>query len=360
VLFLVAPITIRPVAWQSIPVEMPTLRVLRTRWIFQLRSKPSRQIRLSPGLQDAFAVKVNPASGLVYASYLGSASNDTGYAIGVDQAGAAYIAGGKSSANFPITSRAPQPGLQGASNCFIAKVNPAGTALSYATLLGGQSIDLCKGIAVDPSGNAFVSGVTSSANFPVVAALDSALSGSYDVFLAKLSPAGDRLLFSTYLGGESVDEGNATGIGSNGVVYLAGDTASSTFPISSSALQTHNKGGYDGFLCAVADDGSQILWATYLGGRGSDSANSLSVALDGRIIVAGYTASADFPTIGAIQTAFGGDFDAFVAVVEASGTALDFSTLRWRQRGRPSLWRGHAWNESTGLGRTDLVRFRLL
>jgi hypothetical protein len=216
---------------------------------------------------------------------------------------------------------------RGISNCFVAKLDPAGAALSYATFLGGQGIDLCRGISVDAGGDALVTGTTSSANFPVFAALQPALSGSYDAFLTRLNSAGDRLLFSTYLGGESTDEGNAITLDATGIVYVAGDTTSVMFPALFGAVQAQNRGSYDAFLCAIAADGSHLLWATYLGGSGSDSATSVSIASDGRLVIAGFTASQDFPTVSPIQNAFGGAFDAFVAVVEANGSALDFCSF---------------------------------
>jgi len=294
---------------------------------FPVTAGALQQSSPSPGLQHAFIVKVSSSGSLIYASYLGGASNDAGYAIAVDPSGAAYVAGSTSSPNFPVTLNAPQKLQRGISNCFVAKVDPSGASLLYATFLGGERNDLCRGIAVDGAGEAYVTGVTNSASFPLATPLDSALSGSSDAFLTKLSSAGNQLLFSTYLGGESVDEGNAVAVGPNGVVYIAGDTASSAFPVSPNALQPSNRGGYDAFLCAMAGDGSQLVWSTYLGGSGSDSADSVAVALDGRIVVAGYTASVNFPVVGAIQSAFGGAFDAFAAVVKSNGTALDFSTF---------------------------------
>ncbi|MBV9396671.1 MAG: SBBP repeat-containing protein [Bryobacterales bacterium] len=280
----------------------------------------------SPGLQDAFVAKVNAAGTLVYATYLGGSSNDAGYGIAVDQYGAAFVTGATSSQNFPVTYNAPQLVEAGISNCFIAKLDPGGATLTYATFLGGRGIDLCRGIALDGAGNAFVTGITNSSNFPVTGAINTALSGSSDAFLAKLSPAGDRWLFSTYIGGESVDEGNAVTIGPNGLVYVAGASTSSTFGVPN-ASQNQNRGSYDGFLCAIVPDGSQLLWARYIGGSGSDSATALSVAQDGRIVVAGFTGSADFPLVTPIQSTFGGLFDAFVSVVDANGSALDFSTF---------------------------------
>ena len=185
---------------------------------------------------------------------------------------------------------------------------------------------MCKGISVDSSGAAFVTGTTTSSTaFPVVNALKTSLSGASDAFVSKLSPAGDRFVFSTYLGGEGADDGNALRLDTAGLVYIGGDTASAGFPVTSGVAQGQFRGAYDGFVCVLTNDGSRIVWATYLGGSASESITDLFVGQDGRIVVAGYTASADFPTVQPLQGTFGGSFDAFVAVLGPSGTSLDFS-----------------------------------
>lgn len=282
---------------------------------------------MSPGLEDAFVVKLSPAGALLYATYLGGSSSDLGYAIAIDPSGAAYVAGSTNSMNFPVTGSAAQRTFRGGfSDCFVAKLDPSGAALSYSTYLGGENIDVCKGIAVDASGAAFVTGTTLSTLFPVTAALKQTLSGASDAFLTKLSPAGDRFLFSTYLGGEGADDGNVVRVDKTGAVYIAGDTSSTAFPVTPGALQRQYNGGYDGFVCGVANDGSQIVFATYLGGSGADVINDLFVGQDGRIVVAGYTSSVDFPVVQSFQSSFGGTFDAFVAVLGANGGTLDFAS----------------------------------
>jgi hypothetical protein len=280
----------------------------------------------SPGLEDAFVVKLSPAGALLYATYLGGSSSDLGYAIAIDPSGAAYVAGSTNSTNFPVTGSAPQRTLRGGSDCFVAKLDPSGATLSYSTYLGGESIDVCKGIAVDASGAAFVTGTTISTSFPVTGALQPTLSGWSDAFLTKISPAGDRFLFSTYLGGEGADDGNVVRVDSAGTVYVAGDTASTGFPVTAGALQRVSGGGYDGFVCGVANDGSRIVFATYLGGSGADVINDLFVGQDGRIVVAGFTSSGDFPVVQSFQHSPGGSFDAFVAVLGVNGTTLDFAS----------------------------------
>jgi len=283
----------------------------------------------SIGFQDAFVAKLSPTGALIYSTYLGGSSTDTGAAIAVDQTGAAYVTGLTNSVNFPVTSGAPQGSFGGGgSDCFVAKLNSAGSALSYSTYLGGNNLDECSGIAIDATEAAFVTGTTSSGNFPVAAALQPTQGSSFspDAFLTKLSPAGTSFLFSTYLGGEGVDNGNAVQVDQTGNAYVGGSTNSILFPVTSGALQTQLLGTFNGFWCEVANDGSGILYATYLGGSGTDSITSLYVASDGRIVGAGFTTSVDFPTVSPIQPSFGGGFDGFVAVLSLNGTSLDFAS----------------------------------
>lgn len=293
---------------------------------FPITAGAFQRSSMSPGLEDAFVVKLNPAGAVLYATYLGGSASDLGYAIAIDPSGAAYVAGSTNSVNFPVTGSAPQRTFRGGSDCFVAKLDPSGATLSYSTYLGGESIDVCKGIAVDASGAAFVTGTTTSTSFPVTGALQPTLSGWSDAFLTKISPAGDRFLFSTYLGGEGADDGNVVRVDSAGVVYVGGDTSSIGFPVTSGGMQKLYHGGYDGFVCGVANDGSRIVFATYLGGSGADVINDLFVGQDGRIVAAGYTSSIDFPVVQSFQSSFGGSFDAFVAVLGAGGTTLDFAS----------------------------------
>jgi len=281
----------------------------------------------SPGQYDAFVVKISPAGSVLYSTYLGGSSSDAGYGIAIDATGAAYVGGSTSSMNFPVTGSAPQSRLGGSLNCFVAKLDPAGATLIYATYLGGENVDSCSSIAVDGTGAAFVTGTTSSTKFPTVAALDGTLAGPSDAFVTKLSPAGDCFLFSTYLGGEGADNGNVVRVDSAGNVYVAGDTMSAAFPVSAGVLQTQLKRSYDGFVLSVANNGSTVRFATYLGGTGTDSIRDLSLAADGGIIVTGYTASMDFPVMNAVQSSYGGGaYDTFVAVLSSNGSALSFST----------------------------------
>jgi len=281
----------------------------------------------SPGIEDAFVVKLSPALSLIYSTYLGGASSDRGSAIAVDGAGAAYVSGSTNSVNFPTTSGAFQQSFHGGlSDCFVAKLNAAGSALMYSTLLGGEGLDACTGVAVDSAEEVIVAGTTSSTLFPVQSAIQSVLSGTNNVFVTKLAQDGTHLLFSTYLGGTNSDEGSVVRLDANSNIYVAGATASADFPVSAGAYQTTLRGVYDAFLCKIAGDGSKILFSTLLGGSGSEFITDLFINGSGQAVVSGYTSSNDFPLQNAVQAAAGGGLDGFAAVFDASAATLTFST----------------------------------
>src|SRR5262249_43224668 len=156
---------------------------------------------------------------LSYSTYLGGKGYDRGTAIAVDGSGNAYVTGFTGSTNFP-TKGPIQSSSAGQSDVFVTKLNSTGTALVYSTYLGGSNNDLGYAIAVDSSGNAYVTGSTASANFPTRSPLQAGLTGSKDAFLLKLNPAGTALVYSTYLGGSGLDEAYSIAVGGSGNVYV--------------------------------------------------------------------------------------------------------------------------------------------
>src|SRR5204862_380915 len=172
------------------------------------------------------------------------------------------------------------------------------------------------GIAVDSAGNAYVTGRTASPDFPVVNALQASFrGGDYDAFVAKLSPDGGALLYSTYLGGAASDSGNGIASDPAGNVYVTGETASGTFP-TQNAFQASHGGSSDAFVVGLNASGSALVYGTYLGGAGSDRGNSLAVDPTGKIYVVGDTTSVNFPLLSALQGQNAGGKDAFVAELD--------------------------------------------
>ncbi|MBL8295564.1 MAG: SBBP repeat-containing protein [Bryobacterales bacterium] len=304
---------------------------------------------------DCVVTKINSAgNALVYSTYLGGNATDACLGIAVDTAGSAYLAGWTRSTNFPTSGNAPQATNRGRSDVFIAKLNPAGTALVWSTLLGGTKSEEPTGIAVDAQGAAYVTGHTSSnLGFPVTAsAYQRTYGGSAaqpilpfgDAFVAKLNPDGGAFAYVTYLGGNRDDVAGAIAVDAQGNAYVVGSTLSTNFPVTAQAVGPTFRGGVqntifpggDGFVTKLNATGSALVYSTYLGGSQDDWASAVTVDAGGNAWVTGATLSSNFPVSqDATQRTYGGtdpeaNFatgDAFVAQVNPGGTALVFSTF---------------------------------
>ena len=297
------------------------------------RADTSEQIAYSFALGDydpSLPLVIDP-SVLIYAGYIGGTSFDTGNDVAVDAAGNAYVTGETAgTAGFP-TAAGPDLTFNGATDAFVAKVNPAGTALVYAGYLGGDELDAGESIAVDASGNAYITGKTTSdaTSFPTVTGPDLSFNGDSDAFVAKLNAAGTALLYAGYIGGDAVDGGNGIAVDADGNAYVTGETVSDefSFPVLVGPDVTAN-GGLDGFVAKVNAAGTVLVFAGYVGGEATDSGHDIAVESEGEIFLTGETASgeATFPlTVGPDLTYNGGPTDAFVAKVRADGTVFDYA-----------------------------------
>lgn len=282
---------------------------------------------------DSFVAKLNPAGAdLVYATFIGGGR---GFAIAVDEAGSAYVTGDTASLDFPVTPDAFDTTYNGSGDAFALKLNPGGTELAYATYLGGGDSELGFGLAVDNGGNAFVTGFTASADFPVTpGALDTDYNGGgafgRDAFVVKLNSAGSNLDYATYLGGSNTDEGSAIAVDESGSAYLTGATESADFPTTPGAFDTSFNRI---FVAKLNPTGSELSYATFLGGNGNDAGRGIAVDPDGNAYVTGDTTSTNFPTTpGAFQTeAHSSDDithlgDVFVVKFNAAGSGLVYAT----------------------------------
>ncbi|MFP5362562.1 MAG: kelch repeat-containing protein, partial [Thermoleophilia bacterium] len=196
--------------------------------------------------------------------------------------------------------------------------------VSYATLLGGAGTDSIAGVAVDGSGNAFLTGSTASADFPTQGAQQAASGGATDAFVAKVDPSGSALVYATYLGGSLVDRGRAIAV-ETGEAYIAGDTLSTDFPTTAGALTQTAPAGANGFVAKLNAAGDALAYSTYLGGALVEAATGIAVA-SGAAHVVGQTTSTDFPTVNPAQPALAGVRDAFVSKLSTTGAALTYST----------------------------------
>ena len=361
------------------------------------------------GSQDAYVAKLNPAgTAVLYTTYLGAKRATTrGLGIAVDGAGSAYITGTTTSASFPITPGAYQatgttfvtklkpagnalaystyvgtnvaaiavdsagnlymtgtataltttPGaLQpvkiGGSAPYVAKLNPAGTAMAYATYLGGSGNDEGKGIAVDTGGNAYVVGVARSSNFPIRNPFRAALNGLTDAFVAKLDPTGTALVYSTFLGGSADERGFGVAVDRAGQAVVVGWTKSIDFPVTAGVFQPRI--GYphptisNAFITKLNSAGDALVFSSYLGGKwcltatvntclgffgpdeGIDAATAVAIDAAGYVHVGGYATSAEFPLTDPIQSVGpGGDVQRvpFVAKIKPGGDRLAYAIV---------------------------------
>lgn len=258
-----------------------------------------------------------------YATYLGGSGLGAVTGVALDSSGNLYAAGWTEALNFPIVL-SEQAANAGGVDAFVVKVSPSGSGLVYATYIGGRGDDRAAAIAVDSSGEAYVTGATNSSNFPVVAAVRSTLGGSKSAFVLKLNSVGNTLLFSTYLGGSTYDLGTVIAVDGSGNVYIAGDTQSANFPVVG-GFQAAIGGGFDAFITKLNSNGTYVF-STFLGGAANEHAGGIAVDSSGSAYIAGGTYSTNFPLAGAIQTTNHGGQDAFVAKLSASGASLVYST----------------------------------
>jgi hypothetical protein len=277
------------------------------------------------GNKDAFITKLNTTgSALIYSTYLGGTGIDIVHGIAVDTSGNAYITGETTSTNFP-TSSPFQASNSAFDDAFVTKLNAAGSALTYSTYLGGNQGDLGRGIAVDSSGNAYVTGYTGSTNFPTSSPYQAATGGGTDAFLTKFNSAGAALTYSTYLGGTGQDIAYSVAIDSNGNAYIVGSTASTNFP-TSSPFQASNSGAGDGFVAKFSASGLSLTYSTYLGGTSNDYVTSVVADANGNAYVTGQTLSTNFPTSSPFQASNSGAGDVFITKINTAGSALTYST----------------------------------
>ncbi len=252
------------------------------------------------GVQDAFVAKISPdGKTLLYSTYFGGAQYDSGSAIAVDAAGNALVGGFTSSTNFPLLN-ATQPAFGGVQDAFAARFDSSGL-LQYSTYLGGHLFDGATSIATDPAGNAYIAGFTSSMDFPTRNPVQSTNIGATVGFIVKLSPAGTTI-YASYLGGSGPGFTYPYSIAVDGAgsAYVAGATSTLNYPVKN-ALQSVAGGASDAFLTKLSPDGSSLVYSTYLGGLGDDGARAVAVDAQGSAYIAGYTNSANFPTVNPLQ-----------------------------------------------------------
>jgi len=291
------------------------------------------------GVPMAFVTKLGPGGALVASTYLGGDEAAAGcqydlnaaYGVAADALNNVYATGKTCATNFPGGGT-----LRGSYACFVASMNPALTAIGFATLIGGAGQDFCNAIAVDGAGNSYLTGASTSSGLATANAFQTLWGGGTvygDAFVAKFTAAG-TLQYYTYLGGSGDDAGNSIAIDAAGSAYAAGWTLSTNFPLKN-AVQTAFAGGTgtlpcgcgagDAFAVKLSPDGTQAVYSTYFGGSGDDAAEGVAVDATGRLYVVGSTDSTGLMAVGAVaQTSYGGVQDAFLMLLSQDGTSIDY------------------------------------
>jgi hypothetical protein len=284
------------------------------------------------GAGDIFISKFKPDGTLAYSTFLGGSGTDEAFSIAVDSAGTAYFAGSNLGGDFPMVGSSYRTNNSGKFDAIAGKLNQSGT-LVYSTYLGGAETEQAQGMAIDSAGAMYLTGYTTSEDFPVVAAFQANLHPkdpgdilmAMDSFVTKINADG-TIAYSTYLGGTNQDFADSIAVDSDGAAYVLGDTYSADFPVISAA-QANNHGNRDLFITKF-DTGGSPAYSTFLGGSGLDAGHNIAVNSLGEAIVVGETQSADFPLASPFQATYQAvSEDGFVARLNSTGFSLLFSSF---------------------------------
>jgi len=279
---------------------------------------------------DGFVIKLDPtAHSILYAIAIGGSLDDLIHAMVVGSDGTVWVAGETGSPDLPVTSGAAQKTLKGSTNAFVAQLKPGGS-LGYCTYLGGSSVDIAEGIAVDGTGAAWVVGSSTSADFPLRTPLQSHLPGRQDPFVVRLASGGGSLLFSTYFGGSGAqatlpEYATSVAVDAAGNAYVAGVTSSSDFPVLNAYQSAFRGWNSDAFLSSFAPGGA-LRFSTYVGGSDFDMAASVALISDGRILLGGDTLSPDFPVTTTATAWHSGGYNGFLAEFDPLAANLLYAT----------------------------------
>jgi hypothetical protein len=311
-----------PVAWQEIDGQRRLVSA-------QYSVRSDGTVGFTLGAYDpSHALIIDPT--LTYSTYFGGIIADQPWGMALDSSGNSYIAGYTASDNFP-TINALQPAYGGQGDAFVVKFNSAGVPV-YSTYLGGDYLDYGNDVAVDAAGNAYVTGWTGSTDFPLHNAFQPTYRGNWDGFVSKLSPDGSSLVYSTYLGGTSIENADGIAVDAAGNAYITGDTQSGDFPTHNAYQPQHaGTGSTDVFVTKLNASGQALIYSTFLGGSsGGETGLAITADAGGYGYITGFTTSSNFPVANAYQPncypGAAGCWDAFVTRFSPDGQSLVYST----------------------------------
>lgn len=278
------------------------------------------------GFDDIFvSILNNTGSSLIYSTFIGGSDWDNAYSLVIDEKLNMFLTGRTSSKDFPTTSTAYDQAYNGDNDAFVIKLNTS--FLQFSTFLGGSARDAGSCIAIDKSGNIYVTGTTKE-NFPTSSgAFDETYNGNDDVFITKMNASGTSIIYSTYLGGSNIEEVLSLKVDENGNPYLTGSTSSPDFPAQKGSFDiSFNEGVSDAFVCKIDHTGSNLVYSTFLGGNKEDVGISLTFDAAGNTYVTGYTSSENFPvTKKILDKTYNGKFDGFIVKLNPPGNSLAYS-----------------------------------
>lgn len=284
-----------------------------TRWALRLEQDPAPPL---PG-------RDHPEM-LAWSTYLGGTHNEYSQAVSLASDDQPVIAGYTNSQTFPTTPGAYDRTLGGSYDAFVARFSTDGSSLLWATYVGGTLEDRAFDLDLDDADRAIVVGHTYSSDFPATpGCLDRTLGGTRDAFVFALSPAGNSIIWSTYLGGAGNERAHWVRIDSSDRPILAGDTGSADFPVTPGAFDTSLGGYQDGYAVCLSASGDALLYATYVGGLAYDSVNGVALNAAEQVLLTGITTSTDFPVSpSGYDTTPGGGDDAFILLLDFAGAGL--------------------------------------
>jgi len=284
---------------------------------------------------DLFLAVVNPAlspsSQVIYVTYIGGTQDDIFGAMTVGPAGDVYITGSTASSNFPLANAAQSTiaGSTGGVDAFVLQLSPS-QSLYYSTFFGGSGLDKGTAIIVGSNGSIWIAGNTQSNDLPHTGGFQGSLIGTQNMFIAVFDATQSGSAtehYSIYIGGTHWDEAYGIAVALDGTFWVAGGTYSPDIWRTGTAYQYNYGGDGDAYIAHIDPGTNKLLYASFLGGSGIDEATSLVLDPSGRIILSGYTLSANFPvTSTAFQTKYGGDTDAFISILDTAKNQLVYST----------------------------------